>query len=318
MKHLKTYEGLFDFLKRRKKDDSLVSINQYDLVGKPNKKTPHLDDERYMSNDRLEEISDIIADCLQDIFDDWGISKRDTKYSQELEGGIYWNYKGKIENGDIVQVKNGVFIYNVSDDWYSSLLNDVWDLKEQMEGLCGVVIDVSGVPPWEKLEDGKIEIDFPFYDQKSYRRNEGIFDIFRQQEKEKELDVNTIKDLVESDLDGLSYKGIDLVSNIEYDNRYYKTTIHGDPVEGRDVWFDRKIRYAYSPGGFLNIKALSDDKRMGLVLFRNDDMEFDIRDSFEFIYKIYDSINYQRMKEYGIGYCIYKRVNYDAILFYPL
>lgn len=182
MKNLKTYESFFSRLFGGKKTkDKIQPIKEPIQPGKKifkpefvGKNLP-IDDERYMSKERLEEISDIIADCLQEIFDEYGISKYNGRYGYEPDNiGTFWNFEPDIEGGSEVQVKSGVHIYNISERDWDDLCYAVWDMKDKIEDLTGVRIDTMEVPHYTSMDedsewtDGEITISFPYYIQRSY------------------------------------------------------------------------------------------------------------------------------------------------------
>ena len=152
------------------------------------------------------------------------------------------------------------------------------------------------------------------------KQNESIFDVFKKQEDafKRYVDKDVLKDLLESDLEGMSRFGINILDNSEIIPSYYKGDRNG-PILKKTTWFGKKIQYA-SPDDVKGNFPFSHMRKdsFGFVLKKKQDPELDIRESFEFGYYIYDNINYKRMQQYGIGYCLFNLYNYSDILFYPL
>ncbi len=150
---------------------------------------------------------------------------------------------------------------------------------------------------------------------KYLKKYEGIFDIFKDQDNKRKVDKDILEELILSDLDDFSFMGQDIISNILLNERSFKSDKKGHPILSKDVWFDKKISYGTTPGG---IHPFGSNGTKGIVLTRSDAVKMDIRESFEFIFKIYNTINYSRMSQYNIGYCLFKIYDYDSILFYAI
>lgn len=146
---------------------------------------------------------------------------------------------------------------------------------------------------------------------------EGLFDIFRKKINNKELDIELVKDLVASDIEGMVFRGQEV--GVKYLTRGYKSDRRGKPLLKNDVWYGEQIQYS-SP-------SMGGHGELGLLLRhtyshpspRNEGETNTDRVDFFLTYKIYERINCDRMTEFGIGYCLFRYPGFDYyILFYPL
>lgn len=166
MIYIKTYESFFSRIFKKVKDKFPIQIGSED----PKEPEHPLDDERFMSDERMDQISNTISDCLQDIFDKYDIP------NFEDDRGVYWefetmdNYASDRDPG----TKKGVNIREVPVSIWDEITDDIIKLRPKMEELCGVRIHVMDVlfpgpdHPIESDDTGDIEIDFPYWFQKSY------------------------------------------------------------------------------------------------------------------------------------------------------
>ena len=173
MKNLETYESFFKNFKNLFKKDDKVAPDQAAKWLKISKneepKEVHpADDERYMSKERKDEISDTIVDCIQDVLDEYGIYNSNNK---EWINVMMWAY---IKDND--GVKSGVEIYNIRQSVYDNLVSDINEKKNMIESVCGVRVTIIyyggdfdyGLEYGENDSDATIQIEFPFYEQDSY------------------------------------------------------------------------------------------------------------------------------------------------------
>jgi len=150
---------------------------------------------------------------------------------------------------------------------------------------------------------------------KYLKKYEGIFDIFKDQDNKRKVDKELLGEMILSDLDGLSFMGHEIIESILLKERSFRSDKKGHPLLSKDTWFDRKISYGTTPGG---VYPFGSNGTQGVVLIIDDKIKMDIREKFEFIFKIYNGINYSRMNQYNIGYCLFKIYDYDSILFYAI
>ena len=146
---------------------------------------------------------------------------------------------------------------------------------------------------------------------------EGIFD-----KPKEEIDKYLLIDLLTSDLDGLEFKSIstdskiNVLDSIEFLDSEFKS-YNNKPVLSKKVWFDNKIEVASRIlTGNRHVETCTNSG--GIVLFKKTDPELSIKEGFLFTLFVLDNINYERMKQYNIGYCLFSRFYNDSILFYPL
>ncbi len=167
MKNLETYESFFKNLKNLFKKDATHSFGAFYKnlkYGKVTPDEPHpVDDERYMTKERKNEITDTIVDCLQDIFDEYSIYNSNGKKWHNV---MMWSYI----NCESSRV--GIEIYNIRQMSYDNLLDDITDKKDMLESMCGVKVRIDdwggGFEYGEKDSDATIQITFPFHEQSSY------------------------------------------------------------------------------------------------------------------------------------------------------
>ncbi len=154
---------------------------------------------------------------------------------------------------------------------------------------------------------------------KHLKAYEGFFDRFFKKESppKDKLDREIVKELLESDLDGVKILGNEVLENIIFlkrEDNVYKSDKDGNPILRKEKWFDENIEYA-TP-----YTSNRDITRSAVVITINHITNMDIRDEFYLILNTYKKINKERMKEYGIGVCLFalERHRYDYILFYAL
>lgn len=202
---------------------------------------------------------------------------------------------------------------------------------------------INKVPKIELRDDRGNEIsdDGSYGSEPPEFMQEGLFS-----SPDKDIDMGTLKDILDTDIDGLKYMGVNISSdNISLKDAYYKSDRHGHPKLKRETWFNNKFKYSeYSDGDDVEFAQEPDgnfrafiDRGINRILttinsgnynkgiemtISNESMEFDIREAFQLIYYVYNSINKDRLREYGIGCCLfspkmYRKETY-TILFYPL
>ena len=177
---------------------------------------------------------------------------------------------------------------------------------------------------------------------KHLKTYEGLLDIFKKKEPTKRNSINQeeVRDLVESDLESkniLGYSFEDIFTGgiydepmVKYQECYFKSK-DGLPVLKTTTHFLEKITYAIAVSlnnqvsNLLGKKPqIPDNSTKSICLSVNvhnslDETKLDYRDKFILIHKIFETINSERMTEYGIGYCmVNKDSSFDSILFYPL
>lgn len=155
---------------------------------------------------------------------------------------------------------------------------------------------------------------------KSY---ESLFDLMKDP-PEKVLDREVIMDLLRSDLDGLNIFDTEVLENIYLDSnkQYFGSYKDGNPKMYNDTFFGYKVEYASSPTNIpfgINLRAVGVLMIVDQSPERKSINKLDIREQFFLTYKTLDKINKKRMREYGIGCCLFDTKNsYNTILFYPI
>lgn len=156
------------------------------------------------------------------------------------------------------------------------------------------------------------------------------YEFFIFKRKKKTLDKDVLKELLESDLDGLVFRGNDILSNMHITNQQYYNKLNGSPKITKDTYFNREIEYSTPPQGLRPILAggslmlVDKDGKMGILIRMRAQYAFQTRnmsnmEEFDMIYKVFDTINKERMEDFGIGFCFFKSGIYpDSILFYSL
>lgn len=157
---------------------------------------------------------------------------------------------------------------------------------------------------------------------------EGIFDFFKKKVI-KEIDPSELRDLIESEIgDNIIFKstgpdGHKITSvesalesgELELAPTYYLSDNNG-PLIRKTIWFDREIE-STTPCSSENAFGRKNLSGIGLRRKHHGEIDLDMRDGFFFMFNLYKEINKERMKEYGIGFCL-GGYSHDEILFYPI
>lgn len=151
-----------------------------------------------------------------------------------------------------------------------------------------------------------------------------LFNFFKKKPKDP-IDIDLLKDLLESDLYDVNFRGVDVLTVIKFEKCRFRGGSNGLPNLTRDEWFGQVI--GHSATGYYNgvdgilmnydVKLINNIRKQKISdIDRN---ELDFRDIFNLTRKVLSSINKDRMSEYGIGFCINKH-HYigDGIVFYRL
>ena len=146
------------------------------------------------------------------------------------------------------------------------------------------------------------------------------------------LDIDTISDLLNSDLDGVDFRGVDITTFIKFEECRFNTrpmfmngtayqSNDGKPKLSKDNdWFGEEVIYSTTGHRNGSIGILMNYKNDMLQShFDNQNIQLDLRETFEYTNKIFNLINKERMEQFDIGYCINKHHFIgDGILFYKL
>ena len=159
-----------------------------------------------------------------------------------------------------------------------------------------------------------------------------LFGFLKKKRPEKEFDIDLLKQLLYSDLDGVKWtqlsKNIHRESESEVRIRDLSTIVDelldwcrfkpdskGHPKLHSTDWFANfvycsKTGYRDGPRGvWLNTRNSQTVK----------DLKLDIREFYQFMNIILKNLNKERMEEYGIGFCPNEHSQpFDSILFYNL
>ena len=168
---------------------------------------------------------------------------------------------------------------------------------------------------------------------------EGFFDFFKKKEK-KEVDIETLKDLLLSDLESIEFKhpsykdSYEVLDEIFYIPQRYESDRRGNPILKEESHPDggKKIMAANPPDrgtgqhGILKSEydkkiAKSEKSPIGIVAYIGP-----ANHSYGMVGSIgirsaiftYDHINKERMKSYGIGCVLFNDDRNYGILFYNL
>jgi hypothetical protein len=154
-----------------------------------------------------------------------------------------------------------------------------------------------------------------------------FFDFFKKKKKinNNQFDIEIIKDLLESDLDGVNFRGVEVTTVLKFESCRFKSSGDKPKLTHDKNWFKEDVSYSSTghyngTSGFLmnyDINLINTIRKQRIS--NVDTNELDMRDIFFLTKKIIDSINKDRMQEFGIGYCINKH-HYigDGIVFYKL
>ena len=160
--------------------------------------------------------------------------------------------------------------------------------------------------------------EFVIYSKMNYIKK---YEFFNFNRKKDNIDIDVMKDIVESELDGLNFRGHDVSEGIRFDNVYYRVGISGKPKIKKDKWYGEDIEYAYTPSG--NYQAFIDrglnrlgkinsgNFKSGICLFLNEETFglMDMRERFFLIHKVYEKLNSDRFNEYNIKFSLYRLTN---------
>ena len=146
MRYLKTYEGLFDFFKKKEKEP---------VIEKSEKEC-------------CEEITQDIIDSMWDIFDKYDINDSSTidKWQLNVPGTIEWKYNYTLlNNGE--RVKNGIMINNIpgKETIKIELFNDIINIIPVIEARSGIKLFNPRSHNTSNINGASVTIviDFPMY-----------------------------------------------------------------------------------------------------------------------------------------------------------
>jgi hypothetical protein len=155
MKYIKTYEGLFDFLKKKKPDLEKIAREQKS-------------DKEHCDN-----ITEEIIDSMWDIFDQYNIDDATTldKWTSCTPGGLHWKYNNTTLN-DGTKVNCGIIIKGIDLLTKSNevgakcaeILEEIYKIIPIINGRTGISLNDP------HAAKGGIIIDFPMYMSSNKRR----------------------------------------------------------------------------------------------------------------------------------------------------
>lgn len=158
-----------------------------------------------------------------------------------------------------------------------------------------------------------------------------FFDFFKKKKtNDIQLDIDLIRDLLESDLDGVKFRGIEITTIIKFENCRCKKSGDKPKLTHDKDWLGEEISYSHT-GHYNGVDGILVNYDIGSLESHFNSLnqarrpnqtgvyKLDTREIFFLSKKILDLINKDRMQEFGIGYCINKH-HYigDGIVFYKL